>query len=189
MWPGATTELSKNGAWTQVGRAQAPLVCSLPISLDLGSNPLSSLLVLSLSEHGKLGNLEKNNFLTKLRRQRAMEKSIMRNWTLLKRSVVIHDYIYFCIPINCSLLSALHYTTCFPYAISVPSHSNSVGEGNNFLNFIEEEMRFREDLVHFSTAPIICESAPVPLHSPDPCWSDERMVRDNSVPNLRGLSW
>ena len=107
-----------------------------------------------------------------------MEKSMMRNWILPKRLVVIRGHIYFCVPKNCSLLRAVHRALCFPRAISRPL----CGEGNALLNFIEEEMSFQGDslprLISLPRRfcyllPSLCRPL---LISMDPCRNEERSV-------------
>ena len=61
----------KNGAWARVGRVQDSLVCSLSLTLGQGSSGLCSLLVLSLSEHEQLGNLEKILFFIQMKKTKS----------------------------------------------------------------------------------------------------------------------
>lgn len=78
----------------------------------------------SLAAHGQLGNWQKHSW-SRLRRQRVMEGSMMRNRTLFKGVVVPHDYVYFCIStvaicwVSCTIYCVFHMLPWFPLTVTL----------------------------------------------------------------------
>lgn len=107
-----------------------------------------------------------------------MEESMMKNLTLLKRVVVLHGYIYFCITINtfywvsCTVPSVFHVLSQFLLTVTL--------WGSEWLPILQngkwalERITF-PDLFYLTASPFFVvvlvwffgDSAPVPLHSAD----------------------